>query len=353
MRGITTTCLAAALFAPGCLDLDSDDGAADELDVVEQALTPVIADMGCGRTRCGENSPHVLTHWFNDLRFSGRGDNGFEIESFLTPWNEQLTFKVVYGRIQGHSLATPGSFYRDDQLIDSVLTVRTPADELVHIRLTALQDVAMWAQAPARARGTARAYQLQWWDGLGPPQWTNVCSDGPLNGEDPMGMNTYYSILVEKDRYDVDDLTVFQNQAYFSIGCVGHTIAKMYLTGHTRSAIQWGLNHPVAERTAMMKAITADYCGIGLPFTVAGTRLHWKDAGGTMAYPAGTSGDLEARWDAAGNAICVEQVRLPGTEADLAATCSVPKCSALHGDVDPDHFMGAYLVTRIPTSPPP
>jgi hypothetical protein len=64
----------------------------------------------------------------------------------------------------------------------------------------------------------------------------------------------------------------------FNIACVGTAISKLHLLRHT-AASQGGptdpLPPPVDKRQALLRMLTADYCGAGHPFTHDGVPLHF------------------------------------------------------------------------------
>jgi hypothetical protein len=331
-------------------------------------LDRVEAESGfehCSLVVCGGNSPIVRTHPFKDMKFSGWSDNGFRLHSFFSVAWEPLTLQVVDGRLRGRR--GDGTFLVDDFLVGARIRVVTPAGEMIWIRIQDVEPVTMWAHVPGFPPALGQMYLMQWEDASTPtPQWKNLCSNGLGNGEDPLGMTAHYSVVYEKDRIDAASLTVFEDAAYFSIGCAGHAIAKMYLTGHTHSAAAaFGLNRTVARRTAMLKVLTADYCGNGTETTIPGVRLQWKASDGTMDYPdadgvdpyAPGEGLLEARWNDQGQVICLEDPRLvwsPPTvfgdvEAYIATACvRPPTCSDLQNDDESTNLGGGYLVTRVP-----
>jgi ADYC domain len=116
-------------------------------------------------------------------------------------------------------------------------------------------------------------------------------------------------------------------RGYFYLACVGTAAAKMQLLRHTEAG---SLSSPLArqttpaQRTAMLKAITADYCGDGNSWTADGTPLYWTDARGWFPDPDSRKnlvlanaikGHVEALWGPKG-AICLNDPRRkPGPKA--------------------------------------
>jgi hypothetical protein len=136
----------------------------------------------------------------------------------------------------------------------------------------------------------------------------------------------------------------------------------------------------IAERQAMLKMFTADYCGAGRSFTVDGQDLHYGDANhwypGTPSLdhsggviPSGT-GSVEALWDDKG-AVCLDEprpARIPPdarsmggdpVKRDLVMTAcagtvpqhNLPKCAQPDGvltrePVPPWHVLSVRLPDR-------
>lgn len=142
----------------------------------------------------------------------------------------------------------------------------------------------------------------------------------------------YESVVFEGDRIDTDARTVDPqvDDRWFNLGCGRHTLAKLRLTRNTMHTVQSGAWQQVQ---ATLKFLSADYCGTGTAFTVAGEPIVWRnDVGMTFnAIPTGT----EARWNERG-AICLDEPRLattnlaaaqaqfPDIEAAIAAECPRP-----------------------------
>lgn len=96
-------------------------------------------------------------------------------------------------------------------------------------------------------------------------------------------------------------------------------LAKLQLTGHTEVAKLAGFNTTISHRQTMLKMLSADYCGTGKPFTVAGQRLEWKDDRGTMKLPSHLQSEVEARWTPQGAAcLGVPRVAAHPTPASTA-----------------------------------
>ncbi|MGH8311591.1 MAG: ADYC domain-containing protein, partial [Steroidobacteraceae bacterium] len=114
---------------------------------------------------------------------------------------------------------------------------------------------------------------------------------------------------------------------WFNLGCARHTLAKLRLTRSTLHTVKSGAWQQVQ---ATLKMLSADYCGTGKAFTIAGEPIVWKNNVGMKYYfPPSV---LEARWSENG-ALCLNTPRLespayPDVELDIAAECARPPSCA-------------------------
>ncbi len=281
--------------------------------------------------------------------------------------NTEYTLHVTHGRLWG---SRDGQVLEHAALVGARLLVSQASGEQVAITIANVGAVHFWAVPPGMASDavpTIETYDLQWADsgvdGVGDP-WTPVCG-APADDERSMGMAAATAVVFEGDRIDAQRKTVSSviDPAWFNIGCVGHALAKLALTGHTEAARSFGYQTTPAERQAMLKMLTGDYCGTGEAFTVPGQPLYWRDDRGWMgapSYPGPVHTPVEARWGA-GGAICLGAPRLdvnppaswpatlppppPSLKARIIGACpALPACT----DLDPGELGGAHLVSANP-----
>jgi hypothetical protein len=184
-------------------------------------------------------------------------------------------------------------------------------------------QVASWAQPTTRGPPVMlESYRLDWSE-LASGTWRDdrqLCTNPPRrDGDDTLTMTgpyVFHTLLFEGDRIDAkkkSDNSV--DDSWFNLGCAGHALAKMALTGHTEASRNAGtFNTTLAERQTMLKMLAADYCGDGTPFTVSGQPLNWRDDRGTMKLAALLASPpqpliLESRWTADG-AACLDKPRV-------------------------------------------
>lgn len=169
----------------------------------------------------------------------------------------------------------------------------------------------------------------------------------------------------------VDDLPP-GNDDLFNIACTGTTVSKMHVLRHTTAAFAGaGAQAPPppsrAQRQALMRMLTADYCGVGKDFTRDGTPLRFTLAPGALAVPDGgayavAAGDdvaLDAVWTPSG-AACIGTPRLVSAGVvdasrmseglkDACMDRTIPSCSPL-GDAGPPWAVpaGSVAVSGFP-----
>jgi hypothetical protein len=264
---------------------------------------------GCTSLECG-NSSKIGNVYTDGLYTDGRvNDEGFQVES-MTKSGTPYRLVVWGGRIGGRS--ERGGTISGRQLIGARIWVHhVPSDQRFAIEIKEVSDT------PSR---TTNVFELETYllevaplDAHGTPinEWENVCTspvDADLTGG-TVGMNRFHAFALEGDKVDGDRLTVeVEDPSWFSFGCAGHALSKLALNAHTYSSAVNGFVTSVDERTAFLKMITADYCGIGKAFTVPGTALDWMDDREFTKYHS-QHPTLEATWTHEG-ALCLETPRL-------------------------------------------
>jgi hypothetical protein len=348
---MATTQLAFSLLLAGaCV-------APDELSTVEQGAHP------CPPAVCGFNSPEIDHNGFHELAKDGRENSeGFAITGFVKA-GESYRLEVSNGELSGTRRGSPR--LEHGGLVGAEIHVSYRRFHSFAIRVTAVGRMPFFAP-PA---GWIETYVLEYGRieyGEGPTSWTNVCdgrwappwelSTGPYgdgNGQgnaETYGQHPLESILFDQDRFDMERKTVGAraDTGWFNIGCAGHTLSKLYLT---RATIASGIA-AWEERQAALKMLTADYCGDGTAFTVAGQRLDWKN--GRLDY-FGPPLALEARWTESG-ATCLDTPRMtqpttsqgqyafPDIEKAIASQCArPPRCA----ERDPHAMDGALFVSAL------
>jgi hypothetical protein len=287
----------------------------------------------CPEWLCGYNSPEIDGNGFHDLNVNSQGINrgtvgpqneaGFSVSRF-EKHGIPYTLRVTAGRIYGDDVQGGGPSIGGRDLIDTTIFLERQGQESYAIKVSDIGTMDFAFRHP----DTIETYVLEYaWvsNGVPNPEWKNLCTGGvtpsPPEGEwwSTFGQHTRFSIVFEGDRIYAATKTMDPqpDPSWFNVGCAGHTISKLHLTGNT-IASQGAAHHGHwAERQATYKMLTADYCGTGQPFTVAGQPLVWL--GGNINYNSKPS-SLEARWTEKG-AACLDHPRMlsPYTAAGAKA----------------------------------
>lgn len=318
---------------------------ATDADESDDAPSVVYAFNNCPDWKCGSNSPVIDNRGFHELNLAGeKNDTGFVLDSVTVdgvPYRIQVRGASIYLTNIG-----TGDVKTGPGVEGAILHVRHVTSNLKYdVSIVDATRAPMWARADG-ALSQTMTYQLGWrvstYSGTN-SGFQSLCSN-PTNLSEP-GMDVYHSVVFEGDRVDGDKIKdTAVDTSWINIGCAGSGLAKMHLTGHTEGAKNLGYVTTLAERTTMLKMLSADYCGMGVPFTVPGARLKWKDNKGWMTYSSAAN-TVEAHWGPDG-AKCLDKPRLqanptplgnetfgdgqvPNIRAQVNETCpgKVPTCS--------------------------
>jgi ADYC domain-containing protein len=311
--------LAVVVLGVGCVNGENDSL---RVESVEQDV------LTCDEFMCGTNSPQVAEFGFWELnlpslRSPGLANNvGFRLIGFVQGGLLYLP-QVSGGKLTATRTSTSGGTIT---LSGSALTggyfYLVNGNRAFEIVVNEVSTVVSWAQPVGAPQVTLESYRLDWTElvNQNPGRFQNVCRHPPIREPSDLlgmvGQDIYHTLLFEGDRIDaVHKLDTAIDTSWFNLGCAGSALAKMALTGHTEAAASAKtLITTLPERQAMLKMLTADYCGDGTPFTVAGQPLNWADDHGTMKLAALLMQPQqplvrEARWTATG-AACLDLPRV-------------------------------------------
>lgn len=316
----------------------------------------------CPRFGCGANSPVIDTFEIHELSLNPgqRNDQGFAIETYnkqpvlqqgTRRWVLHVENGRIFGTIKGGAVRLEG-----EDLIGAWVPV-TRGKQRYALSIEGVRAMTYFV-APYDA---VEAYTLGWKQVDTDKPKVNLCSNlTELEEElrvDPegarrnlMGMLVAEAIVFEGDRIQADPKTMSPgaDDAWFNFGCAGHTLSKLRLTHNTVHSQAAGLPRAWEQRQATLKMLAADYCKIGLPFTVAGQPLVWRGDAVSFFQPPR---ELEARWDETGP-VCLNIPRLehptpagarafPDIWGAIATFCKPDPCTNL----DPWDFAGADRVS--------
>ena len=300
--------VASSLILGGC--------AGDELGLgkTEQAAKKNPGDSDeCPPWMCGSNSPEIDLHMFHELHELGAANTeGFRIAEYkkwISGIWQPFRPDVVNGALVARSLTTNAIVYSGTSLTGSIFTIKNDLTGGVYYMTVAhVSRAKMWAKVGSTTTVTP-TYQFTWStifaDTTGGNQMCGVDNDAT-------GIADFHAVVFDDDRIDADAIRVTGETAnWFNIGCAGHALAKQHLTANTKAgaAIIGATAPSLNMRTANLKMLSADYCGGGDPFTVAGTPLRWKDSLGRFNTTSPLLTNIEARWNETG-AICLNVPRV-------------------------------------------
>ena len=172
-----------------------------------------------------------------------------------------------------------------------------------------------------------------------------VCKGESLEGGALWQGVQHAGIFFEGDHFDADHKTISATapkDGWFNLACAGTVIAKMHLLRHTRAGSATSDHSPrkttIKQRTAMLKMMTADYCGDGKAWTADGTPLLYTNPRGWYPHPridvagAAKDGTLEAIWGPEG-ALCLNAPRRLNTSRGVPG-CTPPVVGRNEVEVD-------------------
>lgn len=160
------------------------------------------------------------------------------------------------------------------------------------------------------------------------------------------------------DDYQVSEGAGTRNADIFNIACVGTDLHKLHMMRHTAASSISPKPTPVKERQAMLRLLTADYCGTGHPFTENGIpiRIGFKDPDYTPTTISKYLPDnvnnkvssIDAMWTA-DRASCITVPRWLSKKPDVVTliqnTCPLPPpCPSPPSGADMPTFMKTLLV---------
>jgi hypothetical protein len=112
-------------------------------------------------------------------------------------------------------------------------------------------------------------------------------------------------------------------QDIVNFACIGTVISKLYLLRHTWASSDADFQTTVPQRQAMLRMLTADYCGAGKSFTQNGTPIRFsaQHQPSFRKYVPEAGQSLEAVWTDQG-ASCIAKARLDVDYGDLESACA-------------------------------
>ena len=220
------------------------------------------------------------------------------------------------------------------QLRGAVITLAGPVDSY-ELTIQDVQQSEYWADCPTCSASQTSIYVFEAVS-VNHPCHIRICQPG-LDDEPPGGLRGR-AVIFRGDYYDekkhgvttmVDPSNPDAGDDVFNLACMGTTLSKLYMFRHTSASgaippmagAPAGTITSVPQREALLKAITADYCGDGSSFTQNGRQIRFgfsylplnansPHGVGYLLPPATAAGaTVDAAWTS-GGASCIGMPRL-------------------------------------------
>ena len=233
-------------------------------------------DDGCPAWGCTGNSPTMGPFDFHELDLGG-SDNKEGVAIAGAELQNGTAVRVAFR--DGTRLVAEdnqGNRYQGSQLDGLVFKLRTPTGiylmTINHVTPQAQSNTKMWIGAPDRVE----TYEIIYADALTPTRTQPVCHNPPGHEMAPAGgnawPNAFEAILFTGDRYDAYGKTVIASTyadagEWFNLACAGSAMAKLHLSRYTTAGADATHVTVAAQRQAMLKMYTGDFCGTGWSFT--------------------------------------------------------------------------------------
>ncbi len=305
---LTTRLFALASLLPSLLMLGS---ACDVSEIGDDLGAIELRPFGC--SACGNgfgNSPVVNGNTLQSFSLDGTfNEDGVRFIGAEFPGKPR--FDISVDPVTEQWIVTePGTGtvkYSGAELLGARLVLES-ADEEVSLEIVEVDTaVPSWSDSGEVVTAYRAVYK-------GPQgQMLSVCPS--------LALDEQWFVLIAGETYHQDAQLVQSRPSWVTLACAGQAAAKMKLLGyHAASSTQPDID----ARKATLRMITADYCGTGQSFTVAGTHVAWRDRALTV-QPQFDEISIEAMWGPNG-AICLTHPRHV-ERVQVEDACDIPLCA--------------------------
>jgi len=326
LRPILAVLLATPLAA--CI-VEPIDGVEPTFETADESA----ALNSCPKWGCGANAASMGAGIvFHELDASGRlaNDVDVKITSFTSAAGAPLTLKIVEDELQG--VERNGVIRRGRALNGSIIRLEHPRARF-SLRIDDVSETEYWVGI----RPDVPTYLFRYREDGARDRWFPLCEGLGLGNDHQWDGIQQIALVFRGDRYDATRKLVTATGAavgaWFNIACAGTTPAKLHLLRHTEAGSDATHQTTVLQRQAMLKMLTADYCGRGTSFTVDGHPLKYMDATGWYTFDPRQVRSMESIWSPWG-AVCLDTPRregiVPTIRTDIARECGAlpPSCGA-------------------------
>lgn len=338
-------------------------GCAEQPETVARIGVPECPDLGCGLNGAwlGVDLPfrELDLGTGNDPRTRATNDSGLRIEAFRDRLGNPLAIDVVNDDLLGRLGSSTLSGEKLEGAVMTLATTKAPVQRYF-LRIDDVTHTGFWTDPSEQLP----LYTITYTREGDPAKPENLCE--PFE-PDPTTLDRGIAARVmvfRGDRYDADyTVTAPSNTTWFNLACTGTALSKLHLLRHTRASRRDGRITSVAERQTVLRMLTADYCGVGHPFTVDGHPLRytflqsWQPQ--TPRFVSSELASIDALWTQDG-ARCIATPRLADAQPvqallqDIRDVCGAPvvRCpSQLVPGVSVDAVLtltGSYAISGNP-----
>ena len=326
MRTQMIAALSMSLLAAGhagCMVEDLPSGTGED----EVGRVALASDQSCPPSSCPHNTPYVHGLRIDELHYgqpgepgvpNQRSEQGFLMLGFTAADGQEGRITIQDGELR--ATVGEGKVLAPEDVVGGRIRVDwqvpSQAPRLYDLIITQMDYVRSWT-----------------YDVRMVPAYTIIAHDLLLTVEDqPICKTddgaTTHAVLLANERYDVDTLRVREKvpvDGWFTIVCEHSALYEMRLAGYDPEIPAGERFHTEPhQRQATLRMITADYCGIGHPFTEVGRELRWQNQAGWYQHDLSQTSH-EAIWGPDG-ALCLDQPRFVDRK-EVEDQCFIEYCN--------------------------
>jgi hypothetical protein len=339
------TCAAAATLA-SCAQAPADDVHStssavrgDFFNTIHSFPLPLrISTIDCPIFSCGANAATMGDIVFGELNASGApNDQGVRFDGTGDLRGRRVQLVVQHDELKAVALDDPSAVFMDIGL-EGLTFKLNHEDQVFEVTLEEAHRKLVFWVGPM--------------DGVPSYVFSVKALTGPDRQVYPLCPVTFpvgegwtdserHALIFKGDHYEARTKKVnptAPDDPRFNLACAGSAPAKLHLLRHTEAGA-YSAGVPMfptsrEQRQAMLKMLTADYCGTGRSFTVDGQPLFYRDEMGRYPWVFTTLGwfPTEAYWGTDGP-LCLNKPRIFEREQvmeecrSLGITREIPKCT--------------------------
>jgi hypothetical protein len=305
-------------------------------DVESEAVQASIADdeAVCPSWGCSRNSPIMgdgLVFDGLDRRFGIPAESGIKILAVTAPDGRPAELEVQGHTLRAYSIDGSNLLYEGGGLEETVVTLQTDS-HTYELKITRFEQAGIQFWAPPDEHVPFYEMKARRLEPSDPKEFVHICVDTRFETDPDWSGVGHLALVFEGDHYDARNKLVYEtpNDPRFNLTCAGTAPAKLHLLRHTAAGsrdIAPLVHTSVEQRQAMLKMITADFCGDGTPYTVHGVPLWYQDVQALHVLPAAAYADparIEAIWTQDG-AQCIDRPRYY-KRGLIPCTQTLPSC---------------------------